>query len=127
MCSVQRLETYNTNQGASRHTQEATHQSPRDSATAETTEKCVTCALDASAQSHETLQTHDTPEEVWSKIGMDIFTIKNKDYLILVDYFSDFSSVSNCQMYSQDQSKNARKLSQETGCLAKVQLGANFL
>lgn len=54
------------------------------------TERCVTCAMDAPAQTRETLQNHDIPSEPWSKVGMDIFTHRKKDYLILVDYFSDF-------------------------------------
>ena len=52
--------------------------------------KCVTCALDSPAQPHETLKSHDIPAKVWSKIGMDIFTHRDKHYLILIDYYSDF-------------------------------------
>ena len=112
----------------SRHTQKVTHQSsaaavkraetavfwPHMSADIKLqTEKCVTCAFDAPAQSHESLQSHDLPGEVWSKIGIDIFTFMNKDYLLLVDYFSDLLSLSHCQIYSRDESlKRVRKLSQ---------------
>ena len=75
------------------------------------TEKCVTCALDAPAQPHESLQSHDIPEEVWSKIGMDIFTFKNKDYLLLVDYFSDFFK---CEQLSDLQSRSVIKACKKT-------------
>jgi hypothetical protein len=54
------------------------------------TERYVTCAMDAPAQTRKTLHNHDIPCKPWSKVGMDIFTHKKNDYLILVDYFSDF-------------------------------------
>ena len=53
-------------------------------------EKCVKCALDAPLQQKEQLYNHDIPSRVWSKVGLDILTHKGKDYLILVDYLSDF-------------------------------------
>jgi hypothetical protein len=54
------------------------------------TERCVTCAMDAPMQQKETLNSHDIPGKLWSKVGLDILTYKAKDYLILVDYLSDF-------------------------------------
>lgn len=51
---------------------------------------CVTCSLDAPLQQKETLQNHDIPSNAWSKVGMDLLTYNSKNYLIMVDYFSDF-------------------------------------
>ena len=53
-------------------------------------EQCVVCALDAPLQQKETMQSHDIPGKVWNKVGMDLLTYKDRDYLIVVDYFSDY-------------------------------------
>jgi IS30 family transposase len=36
---------------------------------------------------------HEVPQRPWQKIGVDLFTIHGKDYLITVDYFSNFWEV----------------------------------
>ena len=36
------------------------------------------------------LSTHDIPDRPWSKVGVDLFTLNNINYLILVDYFSGY-------------------------------------
>ena len=33
---------------------------------------------------------HELAERPWEKIGADLYTIDGKDYLIVVDYFSNF-------------------------------------
>ena len=33
---------------------------------------------------------HDLPQRPWEKVSADLYTIPDKDYLILVDYFSNF-------------------------------------
>ena len=38
-------------------------------------------------QSH---MTHEIPEFPWSRVAMDIFTLNGEDYLITVDFNSDF-------------------------------------
>jgi hypothetical protein len=70
------------------------------------TENCVTCALDSPLQQHESLQSHDIPDVPWSKIGMDILTYKRRDYLMLVDYYSDFFE---CEPLSDMQSRSVIK------------------
>ena len=37
-----------------------------------------------------TLMSHKPTDRPWEKIGADIYTIFGKDYLIIVDYFSNF-------------------------------------
>ena len=37
-----------------------------------------------------TLMSHEPTDRPWEKIGADIYTIFGKDYLIIVDYFSNF-------------------------------------
>ena len=70
------------------------------------TENCVTCALDSPLQQHESLQSHDIPDIPWSKVGMDILTYRRKDYLMLVDYYSDFFE---CEPLSDMQSRSVIK------------------
>ena len=77
----------------------------------EKTERCVACAVDSPAQQKETIKHHDIPGQPWIKVGMDILTHKNKDYLLLVDYYSDFFE---CEPLSGLQSRNVIKLCKKT-------------
>ena len=45
------------------------------------------------AQPKEPLICHDIPQCPWEKIGCDIFTLNNRDYLCTVDYYSDYFEV----------------------------------
>lgn len=56
-------------------------------------ESCNVCASSASRQAPEPLYMHDIPDRPWQKVGTDIFTIKRRDYLVTVDYFSQFIEV----------------------------------
>ncbi|XP_021370584.1 uncharacterized protein K02A2.6-like [Mizuhopecten yessoensis] len=55
--------------------------------------RCETCRTYENRQQKETLISHDVPERPWSKVGCDLFTIHDKDYLITVDYYSNFWEV----------------------------------
>ena len=33
---------------------------------------------------------HEVPSRPWEKIAADIFTLDGKDYLVTIDYFSNF-------------------------------------
>ena len=54
---------------------------------------CDICASSLSAQPKEPLISHPIPSGPWEKIGTDIFTHNNKDYLCTVDYYSDYFEV----------------------------------
>lgn len=41
-------------------------------------------------QQRESLMSHEITERPWEKIGTDLYTIDGQDYLIVVDYFSNF-------------------------------------
>ncbi|CAB4025222.1 PREDICTED: uncharacterized protein K02A2.6-like [Paramuricea clavata] len=56
-------------------------------------EQCTTCNEYQQAQKKEPLMTHPIPECPWSRIAMDIFTLHGEDYLITVDFYSDFWEV----------------------------------
>ena len=56
--------------------------------------KCSTCNSFCRQQQKEPLLPHVVPELPWQKLGIDIFQLFNKDYLLVVDYYSKFPEVS---------------------------------
>ena len=55
--------------------------------------RCPACIKYQQAQKKQPLKPHDVPAEPWYKVGMDLATYKNKDYLVIVDYFSNYPEV----------------------------------
>ena len=41
-------------------------------------------------QCHEELNTHKLSTRPWSKVGTDLFTLNGKNYIVTVDYYSNF-------------------------------------
>jgi hypothetical protein len=58
-----------------------------------TVESCVVCASHQQAQQKEPLMSHPAPDRPWEKVGLDIFTIANTDYLITVCYLTGWFEV----------------------------------
>lgn len=56
-------------------------------------ENCNTCASLPIKQQQEPLIQHETPENPWEKVGTDIFTINSRNYLVTVDYYSQFFEI----------------------------------
>ena len=56
-------------------------------------EKCDTCAQFQPTQTREPMLSYDIPETPWSTVALDLFQLKNKDYVVLVDYYSDYFEV----------------------------------
>ena len=54
---------------------------------------CETCGSCQAANQQETLQPHEPPSRQWEKIGVDLFELDGKSYLITVDYFSNYWEV----------------------------------
>ena len=52
--------------------------------------KCDICRSVDNHQQKETLISHDVPDRPWAKVGVDLFTFNQTNYLIIVDYFSGF-------------------------------------
>ena len=52
---------------------------------------CEPCSKFNTKQQKETLMSHEVAERPWERVGTDLYTIDNKDYLIVVYYFSNFS------------------------------------
>ena len=40
------------------------------------------------------MQTHKIPDRPWSRLAADMLTLQSKDYIVLVDYYSDYDEVS---------------------------------
>ena len=55
---------------------------------------CSTCQEHRNYQQCEELLKHEVPREPWIKVGADLFTLKRKNYLLVVDYFSKFREIS---------------------------------
>ena len=53
-------------------------------------EKCDTCRKYQTSSTRETLMSHEIPARPWQKVGTDLFSLKDKNYLVTVDYFSNF-------------------------------------
>ena len=51
---------------------------------------CEICSQYLAKQAKETLMSHEPTDKPWEKVPVDICNLDNKDYLITVDYFSNF-------------------------------------
>ena len=60
-------------------------------------EHCDTCNMYASHPQREPLIVHDVPERPWQKVGCDIFTLDEKDYLCTVDYYSGYFEIDHLE------------------------------
>jgi hypothetical protein len=56
-------------------------------------ETCDVCRSLETKQQKETLQSHEIPDSIWSKVGTDLFTFDGRDYMVTVDYYSGFWEV----------------------------------
>ena len=59
-----------------------------------TVSACSTCQEHRNYQQCEELLQHEFQTEQWIKVGAELFTLKRKDYLLVVDYFSKFREIS---------------------------------
>ena len=57
-------------------------------------DNCSACLLYNNKYQKEPLMCHEIPSKVWDKLGMDMFQIKNRKYIIAVDYFSKYVEIS---------------------------------
>ena len=61
--------------------------------------QCSDCIDYRARHCPEPLVPHEVPTQVWSKVGSDLFQFGNKDYLVIVDYHSNYPDV--YQIHSQ--------------------------
>ncbi|KAF7712008.1 hypothetical protein HF521_001019, partial [Silurus meridionalis] len=53
-------------------------------------QSCEVCQRHRYQQSKEPMRPHEKPKESWGKVGMDLFQLNDKDYLLLMDYHSNY-------------------------------------
>jgi hypothetical protein len=70
--------------------------------------KCDLCCSIGPKQSKETLISHEVPDRPWGKIATDLFEFDGKEYLVTVDYFSNFFEID--RLYSTQAVSVIRKL-----------------
>ena len=59
----------------------------------ERVEKCQICLEYQMSQAKEPLLSHDVPSRPWEKVGVDIFSIREYNYLMTVDYLSNYFEI----------------------------------
>ena len=52
--------------------------------------RCETCQKHRNKQPKEPMVIADVTTAPWHKVGMDLFHLKGKDYLVVIDYYSNF-------------------------------------
>ena len=57
------------------------------------TKGCRVCELDGPAQRKGKGMSHEIPAQLWGKVGVDLFHCKERNYIIIVDYLSDFLEI----------------------------------
>ena len=57
------------------------------------TSNCPSCVKFSPRNQHEPLQPHELPLRPWMKVGTDLFQYRGVNYLIVVDYYSNFPEV----------------------------------
>ena len=65
----------------------------------------------ASHPQREPLIVHDVPERLWQKVGCDIFTLDEKDYLCTVHYYSGYFEIDHLERRT---ARPIRHLKQQT-------------
>ena len=51
--------------------------------------------MDSPALPKEKHLAHSIPQKPWEKVGMDLFRFKGKDFLLIVDYLTDYFEISS--------------------------------
>ena len=57
----------------------------------EVVEECEVCAEYQPRNVQQPMQSHEIPSRPWSRLGCDLFSLNSRDYIVLVDSYSDFS------------------------------------
>lgn len=58
-------------------------------------QQCKVCRTYETKQQKEPLMSQEPTNCPWERVGADNFTLSGKDYLVLVDYFSNFWEVNH--------------------------------
>lgn len=52
--------------------------------------RCEACLKQKNKQTKEAMMLIDVPAAPWHEVGMDLFHLKGKDYLMVINYYSNF-------------------------------------
>jgi hypothetical protein len=63
----------------------------------EKVQQCSTCNEYQAKQQKEPMMSHKIPDYPWAKIGQDLFHFRGKNYLVTVDFYSDFFEVNELE------------------------------
>ena len=78
--------------------------------------QCHICVKFARTQQGETLQSVEKPWTTWEQLGLDIFSLRNTQYLLVIDYFSWFSVIKQLQsLHSVSVIKHLKDIFTEIG------------
>lgn len=55
--------------------------------------RCEICAEFQAQNASQPMQSHPIPERPWSRVGANFFSLNSKDYIVLVDQYSDYIEV----------------------------------
>ena len=56
-------------------------------------ETCRFCQMFKNSPAKEPIIQHQVPENPWQKVAADLFQIGSENYLVIVDYFSNYAEV----------------------------------
>ncbi|KAI8511995.1 PREDICTED: uncharacterized protein K02A2.6-like [Branchiostoma belcheri] len=59
--------------------------------------RCDICQTVGRKQQKETLEPHPIPQRPWERVGTDLFTFQQREYLITVDYHSNYFEIDMCE------------------------------
>lgn len=80
-------------QGCLRRAREVLYWSGMNQAVEDYIAQCDTCNKYQSEQAKEPMICHEVPSRPWEKVAIDLFQLEHKDYIITVDYYSNFFEV----------------------------------
>ena len=66
-------------------------------------DSCLQCQVHKPANQKEEIQQHSNSGSPWQKIACDLFTIEGRNYLVVVDYETDFIEVEYCPTTTSNQ------------------------
>ena len=76
-------------EGCLRRARESLHWPGMNSQVKDFIRRCETCRTYEQKQQKETLISHEIPNRLWSKVGVDLMKCRDKDYLVTMDYYSN--------------------------------------
>ena len=69
----------------------------------EVVSNCTVCSTYQRSNPKEPLLSHEAPHRPWEIVGADLFELHGKNYLVLVDYYSNFAEVEHLTSTTSEQ------------------------